>query len=56
MRLEHFFRIGDAHGCKREIAALLPMIAFRAGPYVQWLGYVDRYADIEIQQRDTTKL
>ena len=32
------------------------MIAFRAGPYVQWLGYVDRYADIEIQQRDTTKL
>jgi hypothetical protein len=52
VRLEHFFRIGDPHGCKREIATLLPMIAFRAGPYVQWLGYVDRYADIEIQQRD----
>jgi hypothetical protein len=56
VRLEHFFRIGDPHGCKREITALLPMISFRAGPYVQWLGFVDRFADVEIQQRDTTKL
>jgi hypothetical protein len=56
VRLEHFFRIGDPFGCKREIAGLLPMIASRAGPYVEWLGYVDRYADLEIKQRDTTKL
>ena len=56
VRLEHFFRVGDPVGCKREIGALLPMIAQRAGPYVQWLGFVERFADLEIQQRDTTKL
>jgi len=56
VRLEHFFRIGDPLGCKREIVALLPMIAQRSGPYVQWLGFVERFADIEIQKRDTTRL
>ena len=56
VRLEHFFRIGDPYGSKREVVALMPMIERRAGPYVQWMGFVERYANVEIQQRDTTRL
>jgi hypothetical protein len=56
VRLEHFFRIGDSSGCKREIVSLLPMIAQRNGKYVEWLGFVERFADLDIQQRTTQKL
>ena len=56
VRLEHAFRVGDPFGAKRELVVLVPMTSHRRGPYAEWMASLDRYATLEIEQRNNPSL
>jgi hypothetical protein len=56
VRIEHAFKVGDPFAAKRELSFLVPLIAHRRGPYVDWLGSVDRYANQALDERSTRRL
>lgn len=56
VRLEHAARVADSVALKRELNSLLPLLAHRDGPYVDWLKNVDRWATTENARREGKKL
>ena len=56
VRLAHYYKIGDPSGMKREIMAVLPMIANRGGDYVTVLNNLERGAELELQKRGLRRL
>lgn len=56
VRIEHAFKVGDPFAAKRELGFLVPMTAHRRGPYIDWLGSVDRYASQALDERSARRL
>jgi hypothetical protein len=56
VRLAHAFNIADAASAKREVQILIPMLARRSGPYVEWLASVDRNATLELDSQDRRRI
>jgi hypothetical protein len=51
VRLEHAANVKDAVAAKRELNILVPLLAHREGPYIDWLQATDRWASTESARR-----
>lgn len=52
VRLEHAAKVRDAVAAKRELRSILPLVAHRDGPYIEWLAAKDRWATARIAELD----
>jgi hypothetical protein len=51
VRLEHAYRTHQSNAAKRELVVLIPMTAHRRGAYTEWLAFLDRAVNAELEQR-----
>jgi hypothetical protein len=50
VRLEHAYRTHQTNAAKRELVVLIPMTSHRRGPYTEWLAFLDRAVNAELEQ------